>query len=55
MIWPFRDKGLALFASTGSAKKLSIENTGRITRLLAKLNAAAKPEDMNLPGNRFHE
>lgn len=55
MIRSFRDKGLALFASTGSAKKLSIENTGRITRLLAQLNAATKPEDMNLPGNRFYE
>ncbi len=54
MIRSFRSKGLALFAHTGSAKKLSVEHVGRVARVLNQLNAATKPDDMNLPGNRFH-
>ncbi len=54
MIRSFRSKGLALFAQTGNAKKLSVEHVGRVARVLNQLNAATKPDDLNLPGNRFH-
>lgn len=55
MIRSFSNKGLRLFAETGDPRKLSIENAGRVRRILAQLDAATKPEDMNLPGYRFHQ
>lgn len=55
MIRSFRSKALRQFAETGDARKLSIENTGRIRRILAQLEAAKQPQDMDLPGFRFHE
>lgn len=42
------------FASTGNASKLSVQKPDRIRCQLAQLDAATKPEDMNLPGYRFH-
>ena len=54
MIRSFRSKALRQFAEEGDASKLPIPNKDRVRRLLARLDAAAKPEDMNLPGLRFH-
>lgn len=54
MIKSFRSKALKLFAEKGDASKLPVQNAGRVRRILAALNAATLPEDMNLPGNRFH-
>jgi len=34
--------------------RLSVPNAGRIRRILALLDAARLPEDLNLPGFRFH-
>jgi len=34
--------------------KLPISNVTRVERILAWLDAAAVPDDMNLPGYRFH-
>ena len=54
MIRSFRNKGLERFASKGDASKLSVRNLPRIERILARLRLAASPEQMNLPGWRFH-
>ncbi len=54
MIRSFRDKGLRRFAKTGDRSKLSVQNTSRIERILQRLDAAVRPEEMNLPGWRFH-
>lgn len=54
MIRSFRSKALRKFAATGDASKLSVQKPDRIARILRWLNAAARPEDMNLPGLRFH-
>ncbi len=54
MIRSFRSKALARFAATGSARGLSVQKPDRIMRLLVALNAASKPEALNLPGLRFH-
>jgi len=54
MIRSFRSKGLRLFAEQGDASKLPVQNHDRVRRLLAQLDAATKPDDLNLPGNRFH-
>ncbi|WP_064504351.1 type II toxin-antitoxin system RelE/ParE family toxin [Methylobacterium platani] len=51
----FGNKGLRLFAETGDPKKLGVENVGRVRRIRSQLEAATGPDDMNLPGYRFHE
>lgn len=48
-------KALEAFATTQSTRKLPVQNTARVTRILAYLNAATKPADMNLPGLNFHD
>ncbi len=54
MIRTFRSKALRRFAEAGDQSRLSVPNVGRIRRILALLNAARLPEDLNLPGLRFH-
>ena len=54
MIRSFKSKALRLFAETGDARKLSVPNARRVQRILNELNVAKAPEDMNLPGYRFH-
>ena len=50
MIRSFRSKALERFASKGDSSKLSVQNTARIERILARLRIATRPEQMNLPG-----
>lgn len=54
MIKSFKNKGLEAFATKGVTRKLSVQNTARLTLILTALNAATRPEDMNLPGLRWH-
>lgn len=54
MIRSFRSKALKRFAATGDPVKLSVPNVDRIRRILARLDASTGPEDMNLPGYRYH-
>jgi toxin HigB-1 len=54
MIRSFRNKGLERFFATGDGRRLSVQNTGRIANILCALDDASRPEDMNLPGFRFH-
>jgi toxin HigB-1 len=54
MIRSFRDKGLQRFFATGDGRKLSVQNPRRIANILRALDDASRPEDMNLPGFRFH-
>jgi proteic killer suppression protein len=54
MITSFRNKGLALFFENGDSRKLSVQNVKRVSRILRALDAATDPEDMNVPGYRFH-
>lgn len=54
MIRSFRSKALSRFYSTGETAKLSVQNPARIRRILIALNDAKEPDDMNLPGMRFH-
>jgi toxin HigB-1 len=50
----FRSKALRQFAEAGAAAKLPVQNADRVRRILAALDAAVKPENMNLPGFKFH-
>jgi proteic killer suppression protein len=54
MIRTFRSRSLQRFAERGDPSKLSVQKVDRVRRILARLDAAQAPEDMNLPGFRFH-
>ena len=54
MIRSFRSKALRRFVEQGDASKLSVPNIGRIERIVIALDSARLPEDMNIPGLRFH-
>lgn len=54
MIRSIRNKGLKRFAATGDPRKLSVQNPARIRQILMALDVATAPDDMNLPGLRFH-
>jgi toxin HigB-1 len=50
----FRDKVLERFFATGNGRRISVQNRGRIANILRALDDASRPEDINLPGFRFH-
>jgi toxin HigB-1 len=54
MIRTFRSKALRVYFETGKAGGLSVQNVARVGRMLRALDAAARPEHLNLPGYRFH-
>jgi toxin HigB-1 len=54
MIRSFRSKALRQFLEQGDATKLSVPNIRRLETILARLDGAMVPEDLNLPGYRFH-
>ncbi len=54
MIRSFRSKALSLYAGQGDRSKLSVRNLARLDRILETLDEAARAEDMNVPGWRFH-
>ncbi len=53
MIRGFKHKGLERYFRRDDRRGCPA-HTERITRILDALDAATKPEDMNLPGFRFH-
>lgn len=54
MVRSFRSRALSRYYATGETAKLSVQNPARIRRILIALNDAKVPDDMNLPGMRFH-
>jgi toxin HigB-1 len=54
MITSFRHKGLRQFYETGSKAGIQAQQAGRLRLILARLDAAREPRDMNLPGLRLH-
>jgi proteic killer suppression protein len=54
MIRSFRSKALRRFAQTGDGSKLSVQNEDRLKLILGALDRATLPEQMNIPGLRFH-
>ncbi|MEY2340592.1 type II toxin-antitoxin system RelE/ParE family toxin [Acidithiobacillus sp. IBUN Pt1247-S3] len=54
MIQGFRHKGLQKFYETGSKAGIMAEHEKRLRVLLARLDAAKEPADMDLPGTRLH-
>ena len=54
VIKSIRSKALKLFTTKGDASKLPITQIARLTRQIVALDAATTPDDMNVPGWRFH-
>ena len=54
MIRSFKRKGLARFFETGSKSGIHAQHAERLRLILGRLSAAAKPDDMGLPGLRLH-
>jgi proteic killer suppression protein len=54
MIRNIRHRGLLRFFSKGDYRGIPAAHAARIERLLDRLDAAASPQDMDLPGYRFH-
>ena len=54
MILSFKHKGLARLFETGSKSGVQSRHAERLRLILGRLNAAAKPKDMDLPGLRLH-
>ncbi len=54
MIRTFRHRGLERFFGKGDHRGIIAKSEARIERILDRLDAATKPEDMNIPGFKFH-
>lgn len=54
MIRSFRHAGLQRFFETGSKAGIQPKHAKRLRLQLGRLAAATAPDDMNLPGWRFH-
>jgi plasmid maintenance system killer protein len=48
----FRHKGLERFFTTGTTAKIQAQHAERLRLILARLNVATEPRDMDLPGLR---
>ena len=54
MIESFRHKGLKRLYERGDRSKVAADYADKIERILARLDQATKPEDMDIPGYRLH-
>ncbi len=55
MIVSFNHKGLKQFYDNGNAAKLTPEHVNKIRRILTRLDNAASPTEMNVPGYNLHK
>ncbi len=54
MIRSFRHRGLERFFRSSNYRGIPAQFAPRLERMLDRLDAAVRPEDMHLPGFRFH-
>ena len=54
VILSFRHAGLKRLFERGDGRRVSPELNPKVKRILARLDEASEPEDMNLPGFRLH-
>lgn len=54
MIRSFRSKALRRYFENEDASKLSAPNLRRLGAILTTLDEAVRPDEMNVPGWRFH-
>ena len=54
MILSFKHRGLKKLYENDDARKLPADYLSKIKRVLARLDIAVHPDDLELPGYRFH-
>jgi toxin HigB-1 len=54
MIISFRHKGLEVLYRTGSARGIQAGHAPKVLRILAALDAASLPAELNHPGYKLH-
>lgn len=54
MIVGFRHKGLQLLFERGNRRRVLPDHADKVERILARLEEASEPTDMDLPGYRLH-
>jgi proteic killer suppression protein len=54
MILNFKHKGLKLFFEKGSTAKVNPNHADKLHDILQLLDVITRPEQMNMPGWRFH-
>ena len=54
MIKTFRHRGLKEIFETGRTARVNRDWQAKLIRQMDALDSAARPEDMNIPGWRFH-
>jgi proteic killer suppression protein len=54
VIRSFRNRALGTFFESGNPSGLSVQNSSRVSRMLRALDAATRPEQLNLPGYHLH-
>ena len=54
MITSFRHKGLETFYLNGSTRGIQPSHAAKLARILAALDAAADPGELNLPAFKLH-
>ena len=54
MIKSFRHKGLQKFFNNDDRRRINPEHAAKLARILDRLDASVRPQDMNLPGYRLH-
>lgn len=55
MIRSFKDRGLKRLYERDDPKRVNPEHVQKLQNILARLDAAAEPADMDLPGFRLHQ
>ncbi len=55
MIISFKHKGLKFLFINNNSKYVNSEHAPKLIRILDRLDASTKPEDMKLPGYNLHE
>ena len=55
MIKSFKLKGLEKFFHNGDRRHINPKHASKLARILDRLDASVRPQDMNLPGYKLHE
>ena len=55
MIKSFKHKGLKNFFYHDDRSRINPQHAAKLGRILDRLDASVKPQDMNLPGYKLHE
>jgi proteic killer suppression protein len=55
MIKSFKHKGLEKFFHNEDRRRINPKHAAKLARILDRLDASLRPQDMNLPGFKLHE